>query len=68
MATLYADCPHSPRSRRAGEPTHAIVVDRTLWFIADVGWDRFEESGRPEAGASASRAGLRVIPLGSDRP
>ena len=46
-----------------GEPTHAIVVDRALWFIADVGWDRFEESGARKAGAPASHAELRSVPL-----
>ncbi len=46
-----------------GEPTHAIVVDGALWFIADVGWDRFEESGARKAGATPSRAELRAIPL-----
>jgi len=46
-----------------GEPTHAVVVGRSLWFIADVGWDRFEESGQRKAGAPASHAQLRSIPL-----
>jgi len=46
-----------------GEPTHAIVVGRSLWFIADVGWDRFEESGKRKADAPPSHAELRAIPL-----
>jgi hypothetical protein len=46
-----------------GEPTHAIVVGDALWFIADVGWDRFEDSGRRKAGAPPSSAELRMIPL-----
>ncbi|MFL6627938.1 MAG: hypothetical protein ACJ8G1_15960 [Vitreoscilla sp.] len=46
-----------------GEPTHGVVVGRALWFIADVGWDRFEESGRRKAGAAASHAELRSLPL-----
>jgi sugar lactone lactonase YvrE len=46
-----------------GEPTHAIVVGRALWFIADVGWDRFEESGQRRSGAQASHAELRSVPL-----
>lgn len=44
-----------------GEPTHGIVVDGALWFIADVGWDRFEESGRRKADAAPSHAELRAI-------
>ncbi len=46
-----------------GEPTHGIVVGRSLWFIADVGWDRFEESGRRKAGAPPSHAELRALAL-----
>ncbi|MCK9688174.1 SMP-30/gluconolactonase/LRE family protein [Scleromatobacter humisilvae] len=46
-----------------GEPTHALVVGRSLWFIADVGWDRFEESGKRKADAPPSHAELRAIAL-----
>jgi sugar lactone lactonase YvrE len=46
-----------------GEPTHAIVVGRALWFIADVGWDRFEESGQRKPGAAPSQAQLRSLSL-----
>ena len=46
-----------------GEPTHGVVVGRSLWFIAAVGWDRFEASGRRKAGAAPSRATLRAIAL-----
>jgi sugar lactone lactonase YvrE len=46
-----------------GEPTHAIVVGRALWFIADVGWDRFDDTGPRKAGATASHAELRSVPL-----
>ena len=46
-----------------GEPTHAIVVGRALWFIADVGWDRFDDAGPRKAGAPASHAELRSVPL-----
>ena len=46
-----------------GEPTHGVVVGRSLWFIADVGWDRFEESGKRKAGAAPSHAELRSIAL-----
>ena len=51
-----------------GEPTHGVVVGRSLWFISDVGWDRFEESGKRKAGAAPSRAELRSLPLGAGLP
>jgi hypothetical protein len=51
-----------------GEPTHAIVVGRSLWFIADVGWDRLEASGQRKADAPPSHAELRSIALTPDRP
>jgi sugar lactone lactonase YvrE len=46
-----------------GEPAHGIVVGRSLWFIADVGWDRFDDDGRRKAGAPPSHAELRAIAL-----
>ena len=46
-----------------GEPTHGVVVGRSLWFIADVGWDRFEASGRRKPGAPPSHAQLRALAL-----
>ncbi len=49
-----------------GEPTHAVVVGRSLWFIADVGWDRFEDSGRRKSGARPSQAELRSLTLPRD--
>ena len=51
-----------------GEPTHAVVVGRSLWFIADVGWDRLEESGRRKPGAPPSHAELRSIPIPRETP
>ena len=51
-----------------GEPTHAVVVGRSLWFIADVGWDRFEASGQRKAGAPPSHAELRRIALPPEAP
>ena len=46
-----------------GEPTHAVVVGCAPWFIADVGWDLFEESGQRKPGAPPSHAELRRIAL-----
>ena len=51
-----------------GEPTHVVVVGRSLWFIADVGWDRFEESGKRKADAPPSHAELRAIALPAGMP
>jgi hypothetical protein len=45
-----------------------VIVDGALWFIGDVGWDRFEESGRRKAGAAPSHAELRTIPLSPPLP
>jgi len=51
-----------------GEPTHGIVVDGALWFIADVGWDRLEASGQRKPDAAPSHAELRAIPLHPGMP
>ncbi|MEP6504178.1 MAG: hypothetical protein ABJD97_12655 [Betaproteobacteria bacterium] len=47
-----------------GEPAHGIVVGRSLWFIANVGWDRFEASGALKDDVPPSHSELRAIPLG----
>jgi sugar lactone lactonase YvrE len=49
-----------------GEPTHAIVVGRQAWFVADVGWDRFADAGPRKPAAPPSHAELRAIPLDPD--
>jgi hypothetical protein len=51
-----------------GEPTHGIVVGRALWYIADVGWNRFDDAGRLKPGAPASHPELRALDLGPVRP
>lgn len=49
-----------------GEPTHAIVVGRQAWFIADAGWDRFDDAGARKPGAPPTHAELRAVPLDPD--
>lgn len=51
-----------------GEPTHGIVVGRSLWFISDVGWDRFDDNGKRKVGAPPSHPELRALDLGAGMP
>jgi hypothetical protein len=51
-----------------GEPTHGVVVGRTLWFVSDVGWDRFDESGKRRPGAPPTHSELRAVELGAGLP
>jgi len=38
-------------------------VGRAFWFIADVGWDRFDEAGRRKAGVGAAHPEVRALRL-----
>jgi hypothetical protein len=51
-----------------GEPTHGIVVGRSLWFLSDVGWDRFDDDGHRKAGDPPARPELRAVELGAGWP
>jgi hypothetical protein len=33
-----------------GEPTHGTIVGNEFCFLANAGWDAFEENGRKKAG------------------
>lgn len=43
-----------------GEPTHAVIVGRTLYFIANSGWDRFGSDGAIEHAAAKAPTIARV--------
>ena len=36
-----------------GDPTHAVIVDNSFYFIANSGWDRMDDDGKFSAGAPA---------------
>ncbi len=51
-----------------GEPTHGVVVGDRFYFIADSGWDRYDESGHPKKGTDPVHSSVRVIDLKRLKP
>jgi hypothetical protein len=39
-----------------GDPTHAVVVDGYVYYIANSGWDKIDDQGNVKAGATMSEA------------
>jgi hypothetical protein len=39
-----------------GDPTHGVVVDGQVYYIANSGWDKIDEKGDVKAGATLSEA------------
>jgi DNA-binding beta-propeller fold protein YncE len=39
-----------------GDPTHGVVAGGKFYYIANSGWDRIEDDGRPKAGTTPARA------------
>ncbi len=46
-----------------GEPTHGIVVGHEYFFLANSGWNAYEESGRKRAGSAPVDSSIWKLPL-----
>jgi sugar lactone lactonase YvrE len=46
-----------------GEPTHGIVVGREYFFLAQTGWNSYEDSGRKRAGSAPVVSSIWKLPL-----
>jgi hypothetical protein len=43
-----------------GEPTHGTVVDDEFFFLANTGWELWEDNGRKKPRAAPARSSIRV--------
>lgn len=50
------------QSTRLGDPTHAIAVDGWVYVLANVGWDKVDDSGKLKKGASFTSPVLLRFP------
>ena len=50
-----------------GEPTHGVIVDGTLHFVANAGWDRFDDDGQLRQGAPADAPAIWTLMLPEPR-
>jgi sugar lactone lactonase YvrE len=46
-----------------GEPTHGTVVGNTFYFIANSGWDEYDDRGKKKAGSAPVESSVRKIVL-----
>jgi sugar lactone lactonase YvrE len=46
-----------------GDPTHAVVVDDELYFIANSGWSALDDNGNAKAGVKMTAPTIRKLPL-----
>jgi sugar lactone lactonase YvrE len=46
-----------------GEPTHGTVVGDTFYFIANSGWDEYDDQGKKKAGSGAVESTVRKMAL-----
>jgi sugar lactone lactonase YvrE len=46
-----------------GEPTHGTLVENAFYFIANTGWDEYDDQGKKKAGSSPVESGVRKIVL-----
>jgi sugar lactone lactonase YvrE len=46
-----------------GEPTHGTVVDNTFYFLANTGWDAYDDQGKKKTGSNPVESTVRKIIL-----
>ena len=46
-----------------GEPTHGVVVGRDFYFLANTGWNAFDEQGRKLPGVAPVESAVRSLAL-----
>ena len=50
-------------TRELGEPTHGTMVGNTFYFIANSGWDEYDDRGTKKAGSEAVESTVRKMEL-----
>lgn len=48
-----------------GEPTHGTIVGNTFYFLANTGWDAYDDQGKKKAGSNPVESTVRKIVLAS---
>jgi len=46
-----------------GEPTHGTIVGNTFYFLANTGWDQYDDEGKKKAASSPVESSVRKIAL-----
>ena len=48
-----------------GEPTHGTVISDTFYFLANTGWDQYDDQGQKKPGSAPVDSSIRKIVLKS---
>jgi sugar lactone lactonase YvrE len=48
-----------------GQPTHGTIAGNTFYFVANTGWDEYDDQGQKKAGGSPVESSVRKIALGA---
>ncbi len=48
-----------------GEPSHGTIAGDTFYFLANTGWDQYDDQGRKKAGSAPEESAVRKIVLKS---
>ena len=46
-----------------GEPTHGMIIGRDFYFLANTGWDAFDQQGKKVQGAALVESSVCKLPL-----
>ena len=46
-----------------GEPTHGTIVGNTFYFLANTGWDQYDDAGKKKPGSGPVESSVRQIAL-----
>ena len=46
-----------------GQPTHGTIVGNMFYFIANSGWDQYDDQGKKKSGSSPVESTVRKLPL-----
>ena len=56
-------CKVLERGEPLGEPTHGVVIGDAFVYLANSGWNKLDEHGKPRAGETLTAPELRRLPL-----
>jgi hypothetical protein len=49
-----------------GSPTHGTFLGQTFYFIANTGWDAYDDDGKRKPGTPPVKSELRKLDLGDE--
>lgn len=68
LSSIVSEAELERATRTLGDPTHGVIVNHEFYYIANSGWDAFEDNGDPKEGATLTSAHIMHVhlPLAAD--